>query len=35
VAINKMDKAGANPDKVQQGLLQHSIQTETYGGDVP
>jgi translation initiation factor IF-2 len=35
VAINKMDKAGANPDKVQQGLLQHSIQTEAYGGDVP
>jgi translation initiation factor IF-2 len=35
VAINKMDKAGANPDKVQQGLLQYSIQTETYGGDVP
>ena len=35
VAINKMDKAGANPDKVQQGLLQHAIQTETYGGDVP
>jgi translation initiation factor IF-2 len=35
VAINKMDKAGANADKVQQGLLQHSIQTEAYGGDVP
>ena len=35
VAINKIDKAGANPDKVQQGLLQHSVQTEAYGGDVP
>ncbi len=35
VAINKMDKPGANPDKVQQGLLQHSVQTEAYGGDVP
>lgn len=35
IAINKMDKPGANPDKVQQGLLQHSIQTESYGGDVP
>ena len=24
VAVNKVDKPGANPDKVQQGLLQHS-----------
>ena len=35
VAINKIDKPGANPDKVQQGLLQHAVQTEAYGGDVP
>ena len=35
VAINKIDKPGSNPDKVQQGLLQHSVQTEAYGGDVP
>ncbi|HJV91213.1 MAG TPA: translation initiation factor IF-2, partial [Holophagaceae bacterium] len=35
VAINKIDKPGANPDKVQQGLLQHGVQTEAYGGDVP
>jgi translation initiation factor IF-2 len=35
IAINKIDKPGANPDKVQQGLLQHSVQTEAYGGDVP
>ncbi|MDP1832814.1 MAG: translation initiation factor IF-2 [Geothrix sp.] len=35
VAVNKIDKPGANPDKVQQGLLQHSVQTEAYGGDVP
>ena len=35
VAVNKVDKPGANPDKVQQGLLQHSVQTEAYGGDVP
>jgi translation initiation factor IF-2 len=35
VAINKIDKPGANPDKVQQGLLQHNVQTEAYGGDVP
>ena len=35
VAINKIDKPGANSDKVQQELLQHSVQTEAYGGDVP
>jgi translation initiation factor IF-2 len=35
VAINKIDKGGANPDKVQQGLLQYGVQTEAYGGDVP
>ena len=35
VAINKIDKPGSNPDKVQQGLLQYSVQTEAYGGDVP
>jgi translation initiation factor IF-2 len=35
IAINKIDKPGANPDKVQQGLLQHGVQTEAYGGDVP
>ena len=35
VAINKIDKPGANADKVQQGLLQYSVQTEAYGGDVP
>jgi translation initiation factor IF-2 len=35
VAINKIDKPGANPDKVEQMLLQYGIQTEAYGGDVP
>ena len=35
IAINKIDKPGAAPDKVQQGLLQYSVQTEAYGGDVP
>jgi translation initiation factor IF-2 len=35
VAINKIDKPGANADKVQQGLLQYNVQTEAYGGDVP
>jgi translation initiation factor IF-2 len=35
VVINKIDKPGANPDKVEQMLLQYGIQTEAYGGDVP
>ncbi|NTW86834.1 MAG: translation initiation factor IF-2 [Holophagaceae bacterium] len=35
IAINKIDKPGSNPDKVQQGLLQYSVQTEAFGGDVP
>ena len=35
VAINKIDKPGANPDKVEQMLLQYGVQTEAYGGDVP
>jgi len=35
VAINKIDKPAANADRVQQMLLQHNVQTETYGGDVP
>jgi translation initiation factor IF-2 len=34
VAINKMDKPGANPDKVKQELSHHGIQTEDWGGDV-
>jgi translation initiation factor IF-2 len=35
VCINKIDKPGANPDKVEQELLQYGIQTEAYGGDIP
>lgn len=35
VAINKIDKPGANPDKIEQELLQYGVQTELYGGDVP
>jgi translation initiation factor IF-2 len=35
VAINKIDKPAANADRVQQMLLQHSVQTEAFGGDVP
>ena len=33
VAINKMDKADANPDRVINELLQHEIVTESMGGD--
>lgn len=34
VAINKMDKEGADPMKVKRQLLQHGIVTEEFGGDV-
>lgn len=34
VAINKMDKQGANPDKVKQELTAYGIVTEEWGGDV-
>jgi len=33
VAINKMDKPGANPDRVRNELLQHEIVVESLGGD--
>jgi len=35
VAINKIDKGGANAERVQQMLLQYSVQTEAFGGEVP
>ena len=34
VAINKMDKGGANPDKVMQQLTEHELVPEEWGGDV-
>lgn len=34
VAINKMDKDGANPDKVMQQLTEHELVPEEWGGDV-
>ncbi len=34
VAINKMDRPDANPDKVRNELLQHNIVVEELGGDV-
>lgn len=32
VAINKIDKDDANPDKIRQQLLEHNVVVEDYGG---
>ena len=34
VAVNKVDKEDANPQKVRQELVTHGIQPEEWGGDV-
>ncbi|KZL94488.1 translation initiation factor IF-2 [Clostridium magnum] len=34
VAINKMDRPGANPDKVKQELTEYGLVSEDWGGDV-
>ncbi len=34
VAVNKIDKAGANPRKVKEELMAHDVISEDYGGDV-
>jgi translation initiation factor IF-2 len=34
VAINKMDKPDANPDRVRSELLQHEVILEEFGGEV-
>ena len=34
VAINKMDKEGANPDMIKQQLTEHSLVVEEWGGDI-
>lgn len=34
VAMNKMDKPDANPDNLKQGLAQHEVIPEDWGGDV-
>jgi translation initiation factor IF-2 len=34
VAINKMDKPGANPDKVKKDLADNGVLVEDWGGDV-
>lgn len=33
VAINKMDKPGADPDRVKNELMAHNVISEDYGGD--
>ena len=34
VAINKMDKEGANPDRILQQLTEHELVPEEWGGDI-
>ena len=34
VAINKMDKEGANPERIKQELTEHDLLVEEWGGDV-
>ncbi len=34
VAINKMDKEGANPDRIKQQLTEHELVPEEWGGDI-
>ncbi|HMO02868.1 MAG TPA: translation initiation factor IF-2 [Oligoflexia bacterium] len=33
VAVNKIDKTGANPDKIKTQLAEHGLQPEEWGGD--
>jgi len=33
VAVNKIDKPGANPDRVKQGLSEHGLIPESWGGE--
>jgi translation initiation factor IF-2 len=35
VAINKIDKPNANPDRVRKELADHGVLLEAWGGDVP
>ena len=33
VAVNKTDKPGVNPERIRQGMMQHGIVPEEFGGD--
>ena len=33
VAINKIDREGANPERVKQALVEHELIPEEWGGD--
>ncbi|HEV3232980.1 MAG TPA: translation initiation factor IF-2 [Candidatus Dormibacteraeota bacterium] len=35
VALNKIDKENANPERVKQELAENAVQVEEYGGDIP
>lgn len=35
VAINKIDKEGANPERVKKELAEHEVYVEGFGGNVP
>ncbi len=35
VAVNKIDKPGANPDKIMQQMAERGLQPDSWGGDTP